>query len=80
MVTVILAVAIGMTVAHFWPKDAPSADTKPDSPIEWNEVQPVPRPVSDAEDEPWRKRSQDEDSPSTGSGRADGDTVDGQKI
>jgi micrococcal nuclease len=78
---VILAVAVGLTVAHFWPKNAQPADTKPDSPIEWNEVQPVPKPVSDAEDEPWRKRSQDEGSPSTGSGRTEGgSTVDGQKI
>jgi endonuclease YncB( thermonuclease family) len=78
---VILAVAIGMTVAYFWPKNEPSADAKPDSPIEWNEIQPVPQPLPDAQEEPWRKRSEEKDGSSTGSGRTDGgSTADGQKI
>ncbi len=42
------------------------------STINWNEVQPVPKPVPDAEDEEWRKRSQEENSPSTSSGRTGG--------
>lgn len=80
MVTVIVAVAIGLTVAHFWPESAGPANTKPDAPIEWNEVQEVPKPLPDVQDEAWRKRGQEQDSPSTDSGRTGGGTIDGQQI
>lgn len=78
---IILAMAIGLTVAAFWPRPSAPPSTAPDSPIEWNEVQPVPRPVPDPQDEEWRKRGQDADSPSGRPSAPDGGrTIDGQKI
>jgi endonuclease YncB( thermonuclease family) len=50
-------------------------DTKPDSPIEWNEVQEAPKPLPDVPDEAWRKRSVEQDGPSTSSGTAERDWV-----
>jgi endonuclease YncB( thermonuclease family) len=87
---VILAVAVGLTVAHFWPKSAVPTNTKPDAPIEWNEVQEVPKPLPDALDGNWERRAHDEvrsearpstnaDFVPTSSGRTEG-KIDGQKI
>src|SRR5438046_1649881 len=81
VVTVILGVAIGLAITAYWPRTSAPSSTKPDSPIEWNEVQPLPKPLPDVQDESWRKRSEDRDSPSTSSGRTEGGaTVDGQNI
>jgi hypothetical protein len=62
---------VGAAIWLRWPSDQGPA--KPDSPIEWNEVQPVPRAQPRPEDQEWEKRGQ-EQGPNTGQ------TVDGQNI
>jgi endonuclease YncB( thermonuclease family) len=50
---------------------APPASTGPSSAIEWNAVQAVPTRAPDAEDVAWEKRAEEQDRPSTSSGRTD---------
>src|SRR4051812_33812143 len=59
-VFVLGAVFIGLVVAAMWARwSAPQVDTGPSGPIEWNEVQSVPRRAPDAEDAEWEKRAAD---------------------
>lgn len=53
--------------------NAPSPSSGRSSAIEWNAVQAVPTRAPDAEDIAWEKRAEEQDSPSTSSGRAQQD-------
>lgn len=65
----VFAGLVGALVWQQWDVRTPPIDT---SEIEWNEVQPVPQRAPDADDREWERRSAEEDSPSTSSGRAAG--------
>lgn len=82
VIWVAAAIIVGLIVAALWLRwSAPPADPSPPAPIEWNEVQEVPKAAPRAEDEEWEKRAQT-DSPSAVSGRTDeaGSTVSGKNI
>ena len=46
-------------VSAWWQSIDDGSDGWPDAPIEWNEVQDVPRPLDDVVDEAWRERGRD---------------------
>ena len=69
LLAAVFAGLVGALVWQQWDVRTPPIDT---SEIEWNEVQPVPQRASDADDREWERRSAEEDSPSTSSGRAAG--------
>lgn len=72
LIVLIGAVVIGLAVGYFLSRTGNAGGAKPDSPIEWNETQAVPKPLPDSGDAEWRQRGDDQDGPSTSSGRAQG--------
>lgn len=72
VVTVLLGAvfvgAIGGLAWVRWPAQTAHADA---SAIEWNAVQAVPTRTPDAEDVAWEARAEEQDSPSTSSGRTE---------
>jgi endonuclease YncB( thermonuclease family) len=76
----VAAACLGFAYGYYGGTDpAPAPDS---SAIEWNEVQEVPKAAPRPEDQEWEKRAEEQDSPSTGSGRTDerGSTIAGQQI
>lgn len=76
------AVFAGLITGAVWLRwNAPPVDNGLSGPIEWNEVQPVPKAPQWPEDREWSRRGHDQTNPSTRSGRADGGrTIEGQNI
>ena len=70
MIAILLG-AIGMALAgvmvSLWRSPAPAPIDM--SKIHWNEVQAVPTRAPDADDVAWERRAEEQDSPSTSSGR-----------
>ena len=60
------AIAIGLSAGWMLQPKVDDANGKPDAPIEWNAVQAAPKAAPDAEDAEWKKRAEDEPSPSWG--------------
>ena len=72
-VTLVLgAVFAGLVSALVWQQWDNRTAPVDTSQIEWNEVQAVPKASLDAGDREWMKRSEEQDAPSTGSGRTAG--------
>jgi len=67
-----LAVAIGLVAGYVLSRGTGVPQIAPDSPIEWNEVQPVPKPLPDVEDGDWARRGRVDDAGSSESGQNEG--------
>jgi hypothetical protein len=67
-----LAVVIGLAVGFALSRGGRTGQSGPDSPIEWNETQTVPKPLPDAQDGDWQRRSDVEDATSSQSGQNEG--------
>ena len=80
----VLPILLGLAGAGIWLRwNAPTIDSGPSGPIEWNEVQAVPTRAPDAADVAWEKRAGEAEAASGGitvSGQhiyvIDGDTFD----
>jgi micrococcal nuclease len=72
LIVLIGAVVLGLAAGYFLSRNGSAGDAKPDSPIEWNETQAVPKPLPDVPDEAWRRRSEELDAPSEGSEQSGG--------
>ncbi len=67
-----LAVVIGLVAGYALSRSGGTAPTAPDSPIEWNETQQVPKPLPDAQDGDWQRRSDADDAGSSETGQNEG--------
>lgn len=67
------AVVVGLGGGLVWQRWSAAPAPADPSQIEWNEVQALPEPLDDTvPDEAWKERAQNQDGPSTSSGRTEG--------
>lgn len=64
---IVAALAGGLGAGFYLSRPAAAQSSKPDAPIEWNQVQAVPTRPPDAEDKEWQERSNALDEPASNS-------------